>query len=55
MAKKKRKYTKVSCHGTKTAAKKAQKKLQAKGMTASVRKDSKTGKHCIYSAGKKRR
>jgi hypothetical protein len=50
MANKARKYKKVSCHKTKTAAVKEAKALRAKGLTASVRK-SKTGA-CVYSAGK---
>jgi len=46
---KKRKYKKVSCHTTKTAAKAAQKKLASKGMTATLRGN------CVYSAGKKKK
>ena len=46
---KKRKYKKVSCHTTKTAAKAAQKKLAASGMTATLRGN------CVYSAGKKKK
>lgn len=47
---KSRKYSKVSCHTTKTAAKKAAASLRAKGSTASVRKSGKG--HCVFSAGK---
>lgn len=50
MATKTRKYKKVSCHTTVTAARKAAKTLQNKGMTASVRK-TKSGA-CVWSAGK---
>lgn len=44
--KKARKYKKVSCHKTKTAAKAAAKKMRSAGKTASVRGT------CVYSAGK---
>lgn len=47
-----RKYKKVSCHTTKTAAKKKAMSLRASGKTATVRK-TKNG-HCVYSAGKKK-
>lgn len=47
-----RTYKSVSCHTTKTAAKKKQKALHAKGMTAKI--VSKDGKHCVESAGKKK-
>lgn len=47
-----RNYKVVSCHTTKTAAKKKQKALHAKGMTAQI--ISKDGKHCVQSAGKKK-
>lgn len=49
---KQRKYKKVSCHRTVTAAKKEAKKLQKQGKTAQVRK-RKTGA-CVYSAGKRK-
>lgn len=52
MATKARKYKKVSCHTTVTAARKAAKTLQNKGMTASVRK-TKTGA-CVWSGGKRK-
>ena len=51
----KRKYVKKSCHKTKTAAKKEQKRKHEAGYTATVRKDAKTGKWCIFSAGKKKK
>ena len=47
-----RKYTKKSCHQTKTAAKKKAVSMRNRGLTASVRKNGKT--YCVYSAGKKR-
>lgn len=50
-----RKYKKVSCHTTKAAAKKEQAKMHKAGKTASIRKDAKTGKQCIFTAGKKKR
>lgn len=50
----KRNYKKVSCHSSKTEAKKEQKKLHDKGMTAQVKQDPKTKKYCIHSAGKKK-
>jgi len=46
-----RKYKKVSCHRTKTAAKKKAESMRNRGMTASVRPSGKSG-YCIYSAGK---
>jgi len=49
----KRKYRKVSCHTTKTAAKKKAASMRKSGKTASVRK-TKTG-YCIYSAGNRRK
>lgn len=49
-----KKYVKKSCHATKGAAKAEQKTLHAKGYTARVVKDKETGKHCIFSAGKKK-
>lgn len=52
MATKTRKYKKVSCHTTVTAARKAAKTLQNKGMTASVRK-TKSGA-CVWSGGKRK-
>lgn len=51
--KKKRKYKTVSCHKNKTAAKKAQKALHAKGFTAKLVK--KDGKTCVESAGKRKK
>lgn len=47
-----RKYKKVSCHTSKTAATGAAKKMRASGTTASVRKT--TGGFCVYSAGKRK-
>lgn len=44
-----RKYKKVSCHKTKTAAKKAAKELRAKGKTAKV-----VGL-CVHSAGARKK
>lgn len=44
----KRKYKKVSCHTSKTAAKNKAKALRSKGQTAQAR-----GK-CVYSAGKRK-
>ena len=49
-----RKYVKKTCHKKKTEAKKAQKKMHSNGMTAQVKKDPKTGRYCVYSAGKKK-
>lgn len=49
MATKTRKYKKVSCHTTVTAAKEAAKRLRASGKTASVRKSKKGA--CVFSAG----
>lgn len=49
----KRKYKKVSCHTTKTAAKKAATSLRTAGKTASVRKTD--GKHCVFSAGARKK
>lgn len=57
----KRKYTTKSCHKTKSAAKKVQKSLHDKGMTAKiVKKKTKVGKksttrYCVESAGRKKR
>lgn len=48
----KRKYKKISCHRTKTAAKKEQKKQHGKNNTATVRKNGK--EWCVFSAGKKK-
>lgn len=48
------KYEKVSCHSKKADAKKRQKAMHEKGMTAQVKKDVKTGKYCIFSKGKKK-
>lgn len=52
MATKTRKYKKVSCHTTVTAARKAAKTLQNKGQTASVRR-TKNGA-CVWSGGKRK-
>ena len=49
-----RKYTKKSCHKTKTAAKAAQKELHGKNYTAKIVK-SKEGQFCVMSAGAKKR
>ena len=48
-----RKYKKVSCHTTKSAAKKKAKSMRNGGKTASVRKIGKG--YCVYSAGNARR
>lgn len=48
----KRKYRKVSCHTTKTVAKKKAVSLRNSGSTATVRKTK--GGYCVYSAGKKK-
>lgn len=45
----KRKYSTKSCHAKKSEAKAAQKKLHDKGHTARI--VSKDGKHCVMSAG----
>ena len=56
----KRKYVVKSCHVTKGAAKKVQKSMHDKGMTAKVVKKSyKVGKrsktkYCVESAGKRK-
>ena len=50
-----KKYSKVSCHTKKADAKKVQKKMHAKGLTAQIKKDPKTGKQCIYSKGKRKK
>ncbi len=47
-----RKYKKVSCHKTKTAAKKVQKKLHGQNKTAKVVKTS--DGYCVESAGKRK-
>lgn len=47
-----RKYKKVSCHTTKTAAKKKADSMRKSGSTASVRKSGKA--FCVFSAGKKK-
>lgn len=44
-----RKYKKVSCHTTKTAATKKAKSMRNGGKTASVRKVGKG--YCVFSAG----
>lgn len=49
MATKVRKYKKVSCHTTITAAKKAAVTLRNQGKTASIRKQKKGA--CVFSAG----
>lgn len=46
-----RKYSKKSCHSSKSAATTAAKKMRKAGNTASVRKSAK-GVFCVYSAGK---
>lgn len=51
---KKRVYKKVSCHTTKTAAKKAAEKLRSAGKTATVAPKNKDGKYCVKSAGKRK-
>ena len=48
-----RKYKKVSCHNTKGAANKEAKRLRAAGKTAQVKKND--GKHCVFSAGKRKK
>ena len=50
----KRKYKKLSCHATKTAAKSAAASVRQKGNTAQVRKVAGKG-YCVYSAGKMKR
>ena len=56
----KRKYQVKSCHQTKTAAKKVQKSLHDRGLTAKVvKKKYKVGKksktkYCVESAGKRK-
>lgn len=53
---KKRVYKTVSCHGTKTDAKKVQKKMHDQGKTAIVVK-TKVGvksRFCVKSAGKRK-
>lgn len=45
-----RKYKKVSCHTTKTAATQKAKSMRNGGSTASVRKNGKA--YCVFSAGK---
>jgi len=49
----KRKYKTVSCHTTKTAAKKKQKSLHTAGKTARLVK--KDGRWCVASAGAKKK
>lgn len=46
-----RKYSTVSCHKTKSAAKKKQKAMHSSGITATVVASGK--KWCVKSAGKK--
>jgi hypothetical protein len=53
MATTKRKYSVKSCHKTKTAAKKEQKAMHAKGQTAKI--VAKEGKYCVASAGAKKK
>lgn len=48
-----RKYKKVSCHKTKTAAKSAAKTMRGTGKTAQVKKSA-AGVYCVYSAGKRK-
>ena len=50
MATRTRKYKKVSCHTTKTAAKKKAAAMRKNGLTASVIRSGK--KYCVKSAGK---
>ena len=56
----KRKYQVKSCHQTKTAAKKVQKSMHDRGLTAKVvKKKYKVGKrsktkYCVESAGKRK-
>lgn len=45
-----RNYKKVSCHTTKTAAKKKAQGMRKNGKTAQVRKQGKS--YCVFSAGK---
>lgn len=55
--KKKRVYKTVSCHGTKTDAKKVQKRMHNAGKTAVVVK-TKVGvktRYCVKSAGNKKK
>lgn len=52
---KKRTYKKVSCHTTKTAAKKAAESLRKGGKTARVAPKNKDGKYCVSSAGKRKK
>lgn len=47
-----RKYKKVSCHKTKTAAKQTAVKMRSGGKTASVRKSG--DGYCVFSAGKRK-
>ena len=60
MAVTKRKYTTKSCHGTKTEAKKVQKTMHDKGMTAKIVKKTavvsgrKKVRFCVESAGRKK-
>ena len=52
----KRKYVTKSCHNKKSDAKKAQKYMHNKGMTATVVKTKvgKRVKYCVKSAGKRK-
>ncbi|MEM6379058.1 MAG: hypothetical protein AAF705_12655 [Bacteroidota bacterium] len=50
-----RTYKKKSCSNTKGGANKAAKSMRDRGMTAQVKKDPKTKKWCVYSAGKSKR
>lgn len=48
-----RKYKKVSCHNTKSAANKKAKSMRAAGKTARVVKSD--GKYCVTSAGNRKK
>ncbi len=47
-----KKYEKKSCHRTRKAAKKEQKIMKDKGLTAQIKKSGKN--FCIYSKGKRK-
>jgi len=49
-----RKYKKVSCHRTKTAAKSEATKMRNSGKTARVTKTG-SGTYCVYSAGMRKK
>lgn len=48
-----RKYKEIACYTSKTAAKKAQKTMHGKGLTATLVKKA-NGDTCIKSAGKRK-